>query len=153
MVPEKGFLHQRYSVLRSTTGSGNSAWHFTEVNASAFCSVLMPLEPARHHERDSILTHQAVLQTGSHMHLCVYRSILHGWNSCLWMHITSCYLSRVRVEGYRSCECVCACLSGNCRYGSIWGVSKQAGESHAGCSLGSVLMEFNPDVSSPHSSQ
>lgn len=50
-------------------------------------------------------------------------------------------------------ERVCACLSGNWRCGPIWGVSKQAGESHAGCSLGSVLMEFNPDLSSPRSSQ
>lgn len=51
------------------------------------------------------------------------------------------------------CECVCACLSGNWRCGPIWGVSKRAGESHAGCSLSSVLMEFNPDLSSPRSSQ
>lgn len=55
------------------------------------------------------------------------------------------------------CDClnerVFACLSGNWRYGTIWGVSKQAGESHAVCSLGSVLMEFNPDLSSPRSSQ
>lgn len=55
------------------------------------------------------------------------------------------------------CDClyerVCACLSGNLRCGTIWGVSKQAGESHAGCSLASVLMEFNLDLSSPHSSQ
>lgn len=51
------------------------------------------------------------------------------------------------------CMCVRACLSGNWRCGTIWGVSKQAGESHAGCSLGSVLMEFNPDLSSPPSFQ
>lgn len=41
-----------------------------------------------------------------------------------------------------ACVCVFACLSGNWRCGPIWGVSKQAGESHAGCSLSSVLMEF-----------
>lgn len=50
-------------------------------------------------------------------------------------------------------ERVCACLSENWRCGPIWGVSKPAGERHAGCSLGSALMEFNPDPSSPHSSQ
>ncbi len=44
-------------------------------------------------------------------------------------------------------ERVSACLSVNRRWGPIWGVSKQAGESHAGCSLGSVLMEFNPNLS------
>lgn len=53
--------------------------------------------------------------------------------------------------------CVTVCLSvfvhvyqeGNGTCGTIWG----AGESHAGCSLASVLTEFNPDLSSPHSSQ
>lgn len=49
--------------------------------------------------------------------------------------------------------CVCACLSGSLRCGPIWGVSKEAGERHACCSLGSSLMQFNPVFSSPLSSQ
>lgn len=57
----------------------------------------------------------------------------------------------VRVAG--ESVCVCACLSGSLRCGPIWGVSKEAGERHACCSLGSPLMQFNPDLSSPLSSQ
>lgn len=41
---------------------------------------------------------------------------------------------------------VCACVCGKWRCGPAWGVSEHAGESHAGCSLGSLLMDFNLDT-------
>lgn len=81
------------------------------------------------------------------------------------IHVYRCTTHPVSLVGseLRVTLCVCAivctsvCLHfyQGTGYKGLFGESqsRQAGESHAGCSLGSVLMEFNLDLSSPHSSQ